>query len=39
MQLAIPTFSRSIGGESADPIRRPIADIVSEGFDMAEPAA
>src|SRR5690349_11748409 len=37
MQLAIPTFSCSIGGKSADPIGRPIADIVSESFDMTEP--
>ena len=37
MQLAILTFSCSIGGESADPIGRPIADVVSERFDIAEP--
>jgi hypothetical protein len=29
LQLAITTFSCSVGGESADPIRRPVADIVT----------
>jgi len=38
MQLAIAAFGCSIQGEGSDPIRRPIADIVRERFDMTKPS-
>ena len=37
MQLSIPAFRHSIRGERPDPICRPIADVVGERFDAAEP--
>jgi len=37
VQLSIPAFHHPIGGERPDPICRPIADVVGERFDAAEP--